>query len=104
MANTKTGKKQILVSKRNRMQNVAVQTRLKHALKAARTAIASGDKADADKKVRAAIGQLFKTRTKGVIHKNNASRHASRLMSLYNKTFGEAKPAAVIPPSPEATA
>lgn len=95
MANTKTGKKQILVNKRNRVQNMAVQTQLKHALKAARLAIAAGDKADADKKVRAAISQLEKTHTKGVIHKNNASRHASRLMHLFNKTFVvAAKPAA----------
>jgi small subunit ribosomal protein S20 len=88
MANTKTAKKQIQVSKRNHERNVAVKSRLKSMLKRARQAIAEGqDAAAATDALNQAVKTLYKSATKGIIKKQNASRRVGRLMLSFNRAF-----------------
>ena len=97
MPNTKTAKKQLRTSERNRMRNLGYKTQMKNALKQAREAIAAGGDAEAAKlSVNHAVRTLHKTATKGIIKRQNASRRISRLMHAYNTVF-TSKPAAETP-------
>jgi small subunit ribosomal protein S20 len=100
MANTKTAKKQILISKRNHERNVAIKSRLKSTLKQARLAIAGGgDAAAATEALNKAVKTLYKSATKGIIKKQNASRRVSRLMLSFQRAFDPNKPAAEAAPA-----
>ncbi len=54
-------------------------------LKKAHTLVAAGKVDAATEAVQVAISELDKAAEKGVIHKNNAARHKSRLMAALNK-------------------
>ena len=54
-------------------------------LKKAQTLVAAGKVEAASEAVLVAISALDKAAGKGVIHKNNAARHKSRLMAALNK-------------------
>ena len=54
-------------------------------LKKAHTLVAAGKVEAATEAVLVAISKLDKAAGKGVIHKNNAARHKSRLMAALNK-------------------
>lgn len=60
-------------------RNKAVRTHIKHVLRAVRESIAQGNAALALEKLRVAMKTLDKAVTKGVLHRNNASRRISRL-------------------------
>ncbi len=54
-------------------------------LKKAHTLVMAGKVEAATEAVQAAISSLDKAAEKGVIHKNNAARHKSRLMAALNR-------------------
>ena len=92
MPNTKTAKKQLQVSKRNQARNQHNKTVLKNAMKRAHLAIEAGEAPDEAKLlVSQAVKALHRSATRRIIKRQNASRHASRLMLAYNRVF--AKPA-----------
>lgn len=62
-----------------------VRTSTRTYIKKARALLASGKIEAADQAVHTAIRALDKAAEKGVIHKNNAARRKSRLMSALNK-------------------
>jgi small subunit ribosomal protein S20 len=71
-----------------------VRTGIKNAVKKAREAIAQGDPSKAKLAVQQAIRALGKAASKGVVHKNNASRRISRLELAATKARpGEPAPA-----------
>ena len=84
MANTKSAKKRILVTKKKTLQNKAIKSRTKTAMKKALVAI---EKNEASAKADAIQAQSAVDRavTKGVMHKNTAARRKSRLARLVNK-------------------
>ena len=57
---------------------------MKTLIKKAEEAISNKDK-DAVEKVKIALKQIDKTQSKGIIHKNLASRKKSKLAILFNK-------------------
>lgn len=67
------------------MRNKPLRTSARTAVKNANLAVVAGDAASAADVVKAAISQLDRVASKGVIHKNNAARRKSRLMAKYNK-------------------
>ena len=79
MANIKQQKKRNRQNEARRLRNRAVRGQTRSALKNARLAIETGAD-NREEKVAAAIKALDKAAQKGVIHKNNAARHKSRLM------------------------
>ena len=87
MANTKSAKKQILVNRRNRTRNFSYRTRMKNAIKRTKAAILDPEIPDeqAKKAVQDAQSVLYSTASRGVIHRNTASRRFSRLVLLYRK-------------------
>ncbi len=82
MANTKSAQKAIRVSERRRLHNKPIRSAVKTYVKAAVTAIPTGNSREA---VLAAISALDKAATKKIIHPNNAARHKSRLMKRLNQ-------------------
>lgn len=84
MANIKSAKKRVLVAQRNAERNKAIRTGVKTATKKVEAAVAAGDKAAAQAALLNATSVIDKACTKGVYHKNNASRKVSRLAKAVN--------------------
>jgi small subunit ribosomal protein S20 len=84
MANIKSQKKRILTNEKARERNLTVRSRLKTSARKFRETLASGDKAAAEAALLAACRAYDKAAADGVIHKNNASNHKSRLRKLFN--------------------
>jgi small subunit ribosomal protein S20 len=85
VANTHSAEKRNRQAIKRNGRNNAVKTKLRGALKAAREAVASGDKAKATAAVIAATSALDRAASKGVLHRKNASRHVARLQHLATK-------------------
>ncbi|SNR50005.1 30S ribosomal protein S20 [Puniceibacterium sediminis] len=81
MANTPQSKKRARQSEKRFVVNKARRSRIRTFLRKVEEAIASGDKEAATAALRAAQPELMRGVTKGVIHKNTASRKVSRLAS-----------------------
>lgn len=79
MANTPQSKKRARQNERRFQINKARRSRIRTFLRKVEEAIASGDKDAAGTALRAAEPELMRGVTKGVIHKNTASRKVSRL-------------------------
>jgi small subunit ribosomal protein S20 len=90
VANTKTAKKQILVSRRNAERNRHYKSTMLSAIKNARAIIEAGENAqEAKKAVDHAVKTLHRTATRNIINRKHASRNIRRLMLAYNKAFSE---------------
>lgn len=81
MANIKSAKKRILVARTRTERNKAIKSGVKTAVKKVYSAIDTGDKAAAQEALVSATSVIDKACSKGVYHKNNASRKVSRLSS-----------------------
>ena len=79
MANTASAKKRNRQAQKRRARNVAVRTGVKGAVKKVREAIEKGDAAGAKAALKAAEKALDGAASKGVLHRNTASRRISRL-------------------------
>lgn len=79
MANIKSNIKRIGTNRKAEERNKAVRSELKTAIRAAREAVESGDKALAETALRNATKKLDKAVSKGVIHKNQAANRKSAL-------------------------
>lgn len=93
MANTHSAVKRNQQALKRNARNSAVKVKVRTALKAAREAIASGDKDKAKVAVIAASAAFDKAASKGVLHKRNASRHVARLAALAAKGPAPVAPA-----------
>ena len=76
MANIKSAKKRILVNETKAARN---KSKVKTYVKKVEAAITAGDKAAAQAALIAATSEIDKATSKGVYHKNTASRKVSRL-------------------------
>lgn len=85
MANIKSAKKRILVIETKTARNKAIKSRVKTFIKKVDAAVAANDKAAAEAALVAATSEIDKACTKGVYHKNTASRKISRLATAVNK-------------------
>ena len=85
MANIKSAKKRILVSKKKEMRNKAIKSKIKTLVKKVDAAIAANNKAEAEAALQVAISEISKATSKGIFHKNTASRKISRLTLAVNK-------------------
>ncbi len=95
MANIKSAKKRIKVINRQRAENRLVKTTIATYTKKFRALVANGELVEAEAKLKETISLLDSAASKGVLHKNNASRKISRLTSALAKAKGEVKPAEV---------
>ena len=84
MANIKSAKKRILVNETKAARNKSIRSKVKTAMKKVDAAVAAGDKAVAQAALLAATSEIDKAASKGVYHKNNASRKVARLSKAVN--------------------
>jgi small subunit ribosomal protein S20 len=66
-------------SEKRRVRNQAIKTRLRHLVRAVRTAVTERDAKAATERLARATRALDKAVTKGVLHRNSASRKIARL-------------------------
>jgi small subunit ribosomal protein S20 len=81
MANSPQSKKRARQSERRYAVNKARRSRIRTFLRRVEEAISSGNQESASLALRAAQPELMRGVTKGVVHKNTASRKISRLSS-----------------------
>ncbi len=79
MANIASAKKRARQAEQRRRHNQARRSMMRTKLKLVTAAIASGDKAAAEAAYGDAVPVLDRMATRGLIHKNKAARHKSRL-------------------------
>ena len=79
MANIKSQIKRILTNQKATDRNRAVKSELRTAVRATRTAIATGDKDKATAALLLASKKLDKAASKGVIHQNQAANKKSAI-------------------------
>jgi small subunit ribosomal protein S20 len=82
---SRTVLKRMRSSERKAEYRGRVRSSTRTQLKKAHTLVAAGKVEAATEAVLVAISKLDKAAGKGVIHKNNAARHKSRLMAALNK-------------------
>ena len=81
MANTPSAKKRVRQLERRTEINKARRSRIRTYLRKVEEAISGGDQAAAKTALQDAQPEIMRGVTKGVIHKNTASRKVSRLSS-----------------------
>lgn len=84
LANIKSAKKRILVNKTKADRNKAIKSSVKTAVKKVIVAIEANDKEAAKAALLNATSIIDKATSKGVYHKNYASRKVSRLNKAVN--------------------
>ena len=85
MANIKSAKKRIVVNQTKALRNKMIKSAVKTAVKKVDAAIAANDKELAKAELLNATSVIDKAATKGVYHKNTASRKISRMNLAVNK-------------------
>lgn len=85
MANIKSAKKRIKVTKTKTERNKVQKSKIKMFTKKIDTLVKSGSKDEAKKVLVDATKAIDMAASKGVYHKNNAARKVSRLQKAVNK-------------------
>lgn len=79
MANTIQAKKRARQAEAHRQHNASLRSMLRTQIKKVAKAVQAGKKADAVAAYQAAVPVIDRMAGKGIIHKNKAARHKSRL-------------------------
>jgi len=85
LANIKSAKKRILVNRTKAARNKSIKSSVKTAIKKVDAAVAANDKEAAKAALINATSTISRAASKGVYHKNTASRKISRLNLAVNK-------------------
>ena len=88
MANTKQAKKRVRQAENHRQQNASMRSMLRTYIKKVIAAITSGDQKVAFAALQEATPVIDRMVNKGILHKNKAARHKSRL-TAHVKKLGE---------------
>jgi small subunit ribosomal protein S20 len=79
VANIKSAEKRARQTVKRRARNVAARSKLRTAIKGVVNAVAAGNKDEAVASLKAATPVIDSAVTKGLIHRNKASRHKREL-------------------------
>jgi small subunit ribosomal protein S20 len=85
MANHKSAEKRDRQAKIRRLRNRMNKSAMKTVVRQVEEALVAGSEEQAKVALQAAIPMIYKTATKGTIHKKTASRKVSRLTKRVNK-------------------
>ena len=85
MANIKSAKKRARQSEKHRQHNASLRSMVRTYIKKVVAAVAAGDKKLAEESFKAAQPVIDRMASKGLIHKNKAARHKSRLAASVKK-------------------
>jgi len=81
LANSSSARKRARQNIKRRRHNMALRSKYRTYVKSVLASIAEGNQAKAQERFRAAVPVLDAMVNKGIIHKNKAARHKSRLNS-----------------------
>jgi small subunit ribosomal protein S20 len=93
VANIRSAKKRIRQNERRRLRNAGIRSGVRGAVKSVRAVLAAASVDEARASLAQTIRVLDKAVTKGVLHKNAASRRKSRLTRQLNALSKPPKPA-----------
>lgn len=79
MANSPQAKKRAVQNEKARKHNASLRSMVRTQIKKVLAAVESGDKEQANKAYSEAVPVIDRMADKGIIHKNKAARHKSRL-------------------------
>jgi len=79
VANSAQAKKRAIQAEKRRQHNASQRSSLRTAIKKVVKTIATGNQAEAQAAYKAAVPVIDRMENKGIIHKNKAARHKSRL-------------------------
>jgi small subunit ribosomal protein S20 len=79
VANIKSAAKRARQAERRRQHNIGLKSRMRTAMKKVVNAVSAGDAKAAEEHYRAAVPEIDTMAGKGLIQKNKAARHKSRL-------------------------
>lgn len=79
MANSKQAAKRARQNQKRRLHNMALRSKVRTYIKKVSAAVEAGDKAAAETAYKAAQPIIDTMVNKGILHKNKAARHKSRL-------------------------
>jgi small subunit ribosomal protein S20 len=79
MANTASSRKSARTSEIRRKRNASLSSTMRTTIKNVKKAVTAGDKAAAAAALTESMSKIDRTASKGVIHRNAAARHKSRL-------------------------
>ena len=86
MPNLPSAKKRMRIEEKRRARNKSIKSAVRTQVTKARHAIAvHANEPETEEAIRAAITELDRAVTKGVLHRNNAGRRKSRLMARLHK-------------------
>jgi small subunit ribosomal protein S20 len=85
MANHKSAEKRVRQTERRNAVNTRNRSRLRTQVKKLRTAIAGGNRSEAQNMLTETVSLIDKSVQKGVLHANAAARHKSRLTTSVNR-------------------
>lgn len=94
MANTKQAKKRVRQAENHRQHNASMRSMLRTSIKKVVATIGSGDQKAALAAMQAATPIIDRMANKGIIHKNKAARHKSRLTAHIKKMGSEKRASA----------
>jgi small subunit ribosomal protein S20 len=89
VANIKSAAKKARQSEKHRQHNAAMRTRMRSAIKKANKSIGGQDRKAAAAAVQAAVPEIDTMVSKGIIHRNKAARHKSRLNKALKAAAGK---------------
>jgi small subunit ribosomal protein S20 len=84
LANIKSAKKRVLVAQTKADRNKSIKSSVKTSIKKVEAAVAAKDVETAKAALLEATSVIDKAESKGIYHKNNASRKVSRLSKAVN--------------------
>ncbi len=87
MPNTKQAEKRMRRDAKRRLRNRYHLSRMRTYIKKFRKMVQAGQLQEAQEFLPKVISIIYHTASKGVIHKNEASRRASRITTLLNKAL-----------------
>lgn len=88
---TKSAKKRVRVSEKQRLRNRSMRSLCKTNITKAEKLILSGELEAAREAVEAAVSSLDRAAEKGILHPNNSARRKSRLLKKFNEAQASQK-------------
>jgi small subunit ribosomal protein S20 len=85
LPNIKQQEKRMKQAEKRRIRNKSRKTEIRTYIKRFETALQRGDREESEEYLNQAIRALDRAASDGIIHKNNAANHKSRLMHKFNQ-------------------
>lgn len=79
MANIVSARKRARQAEKRRLHNMGLRSNVRTSMRKVLRAIADGDKAAAEAALKAAVPAIDRSVSQGIMHRNKAARHKSRL-------------------------